>query len=83
MSLNSNNDCYERYFAKETKILLNKKRNNDNVNTEKSSIFRNDNLKIKCKRLVIDNVMQFINNKIYKAYKGNIGDGLLTKNYLN
>ena len=79
MSLNSNNDCHERYFAKETKILLNKKRNNVANNTKKSCRFRNDNLKIKCKRLVIDNVMQFINNKIYKVYKGNIGDGLLIK----
>ena len=76
MSLYCNNDCYERYFTKETKILLNKKRNNDNTNTKKSTRFRNDNFKRKCKHLIIDNIIQFINNKIYKIYKGNIGDGL-------
>ena len=79
ISLNSHNDCHERYFTNETNILLSKKRNNDDINTKKSSKFRNDNLKRKCKRLIIDNVMQYINNKIYKIYKGNIGDGLLIK----
>ena len=79
MSINSHNDCHERYFTNETNILLNKKRNNDDANTKKSSRFRNDNLKRKCKHLIIENVIQFINNKICKVYKGNIGDGLLIK----
>ena len=74
----NHNEFHERYFSNETNTLLNKKRNNDNVIT-KSCKLRNDNLKRKCKHLVIENVLKFINNKIYEVYEGNIGDGLLIK----
>ena len=41
--------------------------------------FSYDNLKRECKHLVIENVMDFINEKINIAYDGNIGDGLFKK----
>ena len=78
MSINSHNDGHERYFAIDANALMNKKRNNYDP-TKKSCKLRNDNLKRKCKHLVIENVLQFINNKIFEVYKGNIGDGLLIK----
>ena len=46
---------------------------------KKHTKFSYDNLKRKCKHLVIENVMDFINNKIYEAYDGNIGFGLTKK----
>ena len=41
--------------------------------------FSYDNLKRECKHLVIENVMDFINEKINIVYDGNIGDGLFKK----
>ena len=32
-----------------------------------------------CKHLVIENIIKFINEKIYEAYDGNIGEGLFKK----
>ena len=66
------------------KSLLKIKRkniSNQNINiiTKHHSKFGYDNLKRKCKHLVIENLMKFINNKIYLSYKGNIGCGLLKK----
>ena len=43
---------------------------------KKHTKFSYDNLKHKCKHLVIENLMKFINEKIYEAYGGNIGNGL-------
>ena len=41
--------------------------------------FSYDNLKRECKHLVIENVMDFINEKINIVYDGNIGEGLFKK----
>ena len=41
--------------------------------------FSYDNLKRECKHLVIENVMDFINEKINIVYDGDIGDGLFKK----
>ena len=62
-------------------IFINKKRENDIIkhSSEKSTKYRYDNLKRECKHLVIENVMKFINDKIYDEYKGNIGNGLTKK----
>ena len=65
-------------------LLLDKKRiknSNDNYN-QKPVKFRNDNLIRKCKHLIIENIMNFINEKIYKVYEGNIGNGLTKKRLL-
>ena len=66
-------------------LLLNKKRKEDFDNKrirEKHTKYSYDNLKRECKHLVIENVMKFINNKIYEVYEGYIDNGLLKKKLL-
>ena len=64
----------------QNKFLNNKRAEDTFMKKEKKHTkFSCDNLKRKCKHLVIENVMDFINNKIYEAYDGNIGIGLTTK----
>ena len=59
------------------KTFLNKKRNNeDDIDDikqpgKKHTKFSYYNLKHKCKHLVIENLMKFINQKIYETYERN------------
>lgn len=66
---------------KDNKILLNNKRKGDtsNQSPKKHTKFSYDNLKYKCKHLIIENLMKFINDKIYEVYEGNIDDGFTKK----
>ena len=75
------NSTNERYFINKPNLLLNKKREYDYnpKSKEKHTKFSYDNLKRECKHLVIENVIKFINNKIYEVYEGEIGCGLLIK----
>ena len=41
--------------------------------------FCDDNLRIKCKHIILSSLMDFINKKIYELYDGNIGQGILKK----
>ena len=63
--------------------LLNNKREKDIAveSGRKHTKYCYDNLKRECKHLVIENIIKFINKKIYEAYEGNIGNGLAKKNY--
>ena len=80
ITLNSTN---ELYFYNNANILLNNKRNDNNKKqSSKHTKYSYDNLKRECKHLVIENVMKFINNKIYEVYEGNIDNGLLKKKLL-
>ena len=80
ITLNSTNEIY---FYNNANILLNNKRNDNNKKqSSKHTKYSYDNLKRECKHLVIENVMKFINNKIYEVYKGNIDNGLLKKKLL-
>ena len=64
----------------ENKLLKNKKARDTQITKEKKHTkFSYDNLKRKCKHLVIENVLDFINNKIYEAYDGNKSFGLTKK----
>ena len=64
----------------ETRIqFLNNKNKNNNKEKKKHDKFDNDNLKRKCKKIVIENIIKFINNKIFEVYKGNIGKGFIQK----
>ena len=52
----------------------------------KHNKFTDDNLRRKCKHIVLSSIMDFINEKLYILYKGNLGQGinikkLLTLNY--
>jgi len=41
--------------------------------------YSDDNARRKCKHLVLKNLLEFINEKIYKMYNGNIGNGIFRK----
>jgi len=72
---NDSNCCIEQ-----NKFLNNKRDKDITVLKEKKHTkYSYDNLKRKCKHLVIENVLDFINKKIYEAYDGDIGIGLTTK----
>ena len=81
VTFNSTGD--ERFYINKQEnqnSLLNKKRQRETNKSEKThNKFSEDNLKRVCKHLVIENVMKFLNKKIYDAYDGNIGDGILKK----
>lgn len=58
---------------------------NDFIQKKKTKIlykFRDDHLKRKCKHLVIESAIEFINKKISEVYGGDIGEGLLKKKLL-
>ena len=69
----------EKIFFKEQ--LINKKRNNNSEQKARKlhTKYTYDNLKRKCKHLVIENVKDYINRKIKEEYNGNIGEGILKK----
>ena len=69
---NSNSQMYK---------LLNNKRENNSFKelNKKHTKYSYDNLKRECKHLVIENIIKFINNKIYEVYEGKIGDAFKTK----
>ena len=41
--------------------------------------YSDDNARRKCKHLVLKSLLEFINEKIYKMYNGNIGNGIFRK----
>lgn len=45
----------------------------------KHNKYSDDNLRRKCKHLILDNLMEFINEIIKQIYKNNIGEGILIK----
>ena len=77
-------------------ISKNEKNNNNNFQTQKSSNYKSnnedknrkhdkftdDNLRKKCKYLLINNLIIFINKKIYSIYQGNIGNNIYRKELL-
>jgi hypothetical protein len=65
----------------ENKKQLGRKRKNDN-SIGVHNKFSDDNLRIKCKTLVLKNVMDFINKKIKIIYNGAIGISILKKELL-
>lgn len=74
----------ERYFINTHNLgkfanIKTKRPKNTKKEKKPHTKFSYDNLKRECKHLVIENVMDFINEKINIAYDGNIGDGLFKK----
>ena len=77
-------------------VLVNKKDNNNNFQIKtsfddksndegkkmKHDKFFDDNLRKKCKHLVLHNLMIFINKKIFSIYEGNIGNNIYRKELL-
>jgi hypothetical protein len=76
---------------KEENIFLNKKsKSSNNSNNSKISKasnakkrrhtkFSDDNMRRKCKHMILDSLFNFINNKIYELYNGKIGKGIRIK----
>ena len=76
-----NSSGEEKYINNFSNLFLQKKRksNSNKEYEEKHTKFCFDNLIRVCKHLVIENIIKFINEKIYEAYDGNIGKGLFKK----
>lgn len=61
---------------------LQKKRGRKKEKSEQLAVhnkFSDDNLRRKCKHILMKNLMIFINKKIYDLYEGKIGSGLMKK----
>lgn len=61
------NDSDNRYLKKEKK------------QKKKHTKYSDDNMRRKCKHIVINSLFNFINHKIYDLYNGNIGKGIKIK----
>ena len=55
-----------------------RKRKNDNLKTYHNK-YSDDNIRRKCKHIVLNSVMEFINKKIKILYSGNIGNNIFRK----
>ena len=62
--------------------ILNSSEDNKINSKQKHSKFSDDNLRKKCKHLVLSNVLEFINKKIFEIYKGKIGNNIYRKELL-
>jgi hypothetical protein len=74
----------ERYFINTHSLgnfagIKTKRPKNPKKEKKPHTKFSYDNLKRECKHLVIENLMDFINEKINIVYDGDIGDGLFKK----
>ena len=83
--LTHNSTGEERYFINTnslgnfSKIKTERPKKQKRKEKKSHTKYSYDNLKRECKHLVIENVMDFINEKINIAYDGNIGSGLFKK----
>ena len=76
-----NNQIKKDKNVKKAKSLLGRKRKGDSENSSYSR-YSDDNLRRKCKHLVLDNAFKFSNEKIEEKYNGNIGHGIFAKQLL-
>ena len=65
---------------KTTEMNTTKKKRGRAYTTGEHNKFSDDNLRRKVKHIILKNLMDFINDKIYYFYQGNIGKGILIKN---
>ena len=90
-NLNSEKDCFiipeeEKYFeeikeSKNNPMPLGKKRGRNNTGEGEHNKFSDDNLRRKCKHLVLKSLFNYINKNLKKIYK-NIGYGIFKKQLL-
>ena len=62
---------------KKTKLFGRKKANSNQIGIHNK--YSDDNLRMKCKHIILSSLMTFINKKIYVLYDGKIGEGILKK----
>ena len=60
-------------------IILNNSEDNKKNSKQKHNKFSDDNLRKKCKHLVLSSVLEFINKRIFDIYEGNIGNNIYRK----
>ena len=78
------NSLKSKYLNKKYFSLKKLDKNRENCNSfEKHTKFSSDNLQRKCLTIILNNTLEFINNRIKKIYKGNIGNGMNCKKLLN
>ena len=75
--IEQNNEPKNEKPIKQKKKCGRKRKNNDNK--KEHCKFSDDNLRRKCRHLVLKYTMNFINEKIYNIYNGKIGNGILKK----
>ena len=81
---NSSQNCYEKLKQNlmPKKQFLNKKKKFELFHACHSK-FSNDNLQRRCKTLVLDYCLEYLNNYIKLIYDGNIGNGICIKQLLD
>ena len=77
----SNNQIKKDKNEKRKKSLLGRKRKGNSEKSSHSKYF-DDNLRNKCKNLVLDSAFKLSNEKIEEKYNGNIGHGIFVKQLL-
>ena len=85
LNANKNNDINSEDLRKDNKkdnLLLIKSNEHPQKNNIKHDKFSDDNLRRKCKHLVLNSIMEFINKKIFELYEGNIGNNIYRKEIL-
>ena len=65
--------------SKKIKKVSGRKREREKNNKIEHNKYSDDNIRRKCKHLVLKPLLEFINNKINKIYNGNIGNGIFKK----
>ena len=75
------NDNKEKINLKDKSNFTKKKRGRPGT-TGNHNKFSDDNMRAKCKHLVLKNALEFINEKIKEKYNGNIGNGIFIKKLL-
>lgn len=78
---NYNVNFIEKNKNNNEKKICGRKRKNDNTIGIHNK-YSDDNIRRKCKHLVLNSVMEFINEKIKIIYNGNIGNNILKKELL-
>ena len=71
----------EKENTNDNKAVIKKKRGRPGTTGDHNK-FSDDNLRRKVKHLLLDDLINFINNKIYKIYNGQIGNGIFIKKLL-
>ena len=79
---NENSEKISHNEAVGTNLTIIKKKRGRPGTTGKHNKFCDDNIRTKCKHLVLKSVLEYINKKIEEKYNGNIGQGIFIKKLL-
>ena len=77
--INNNFVSSNNLKSKKNKKMSGRKRGRAEYNKNEHNKYSDDNIRRKCKHLVLKSLLEFINNKINKIYNGNIGNGIFKK----